>query len=535
MLSDANLKLLVAATKEPARLDSRAPNWEKLEHYSNGDFWGESGAYWRGRKPKAGGLDEVQKLFIADDRISAGLNRFVSASLGKDPEWNTRNLDASATGDQSASLEFENALTTWHEDSDLHSELKRFARFALVYGKASLKVYIPDVYADELTASDLPAALEFVHVLALPPSSAGTLRDVHNRTLAHWHLYTVTVEEKTAQRLEVHTPEDVTTYALDGSSLTALSPATANPLFDAARRRRPRFMMLEITRDQGALLTTALLDKQDALNESWTNLKRNDQLAGYRSIITTNASDPVDEDNNPIAWTFGPARVQSLQGVVSKGDAASPEAIATPGVIVVDPVNPLESSIPTINALSDAMLEELDQLWTRVSAVNASGESKRETRRSFDKRVIETAADILNALKFALETAVSLAASIKQNPKEYDRIVINPVLFLDVERGNLEVFKSLVGAYKDNLVSLETLIAANPAVDDASAELERLRVPPRLTPDRADTAVTSARISRQAALEGQGYTPEQAAVIVAAILEEAQMIAGGIAPGSGAA
>ncbi|NJK45830.1 MAG: hypothetical protein HC933_17575, partial [Pleurocapsa sp. SU_196_0] len=269
------------------------------------------------------------------------------------------------------------------------------------------------------------------------------------------------------------------------------------------------------------------------LNESWTNLKRNDQLAGYRSIITTNAEDPTDDNGKPIPWTFGPARVQSLQGVIARGDEANPEAIATPGVIVVDPVNPLESSIPTITTLVEAILEQLDQLWTRSSSQNVSGESKRESRKAFDKRVIETAGGLVRALQWALETALALAATVNNRRDPYARYRINPKLFLDVERGNLELFKALLTGYERNVVSLEALVLANPGVEDAAAELQRLHAPARLTPALADAAIASGRLSRQAALENGGYAPEDATRIVAQSLEEAQMLQGGVASNGG--
>jgi hypothetical protein len=289
-------------------------------------------------------------------------------------------------------------------------------------------------------------------------------------------------------------------------------------------------MLLETRRIGGSLLTTSLLDRQDSLNESWTNLKRNDQLAGYRSIITTNAEDPTDDDGNPIPWTFGPARVQSLQGVLTKGDSEVPEGIATPGVIVVDPVNPLESSIPTIAKLEESLLKTLDQLWTQSGVQATSGESKRESRKAFDKRVIEGSTLVIRATQWSLETALALAANLEGQPDRYDVIRVHPKLFLDVERGNLELFKTLITGYERNVVSLETLVLANPGVEDAAAELQRLQAPQRLTPERADAAVVSGRMSRQAALENAGYDPTDAARIVAQALEEATMMQGGTSP-----
>lgn len=546
MLNETNMRLLLETIQDPrgrgpqdaTTLDARAPDFERLEHYSIGDFWGVGGKYWRGRIPKTGGLDDVQKLFVADDRINAAVDRLVSAIVGRDPEWDIAEPGAKPDAEDSPLVTaLEAVLSDWHEDADLHRELKRFTRLVQVYGRASLKVYIPDAYSDLArrgATRETAMALELIHVLALSPRHAGALRDAHNRVIAHWHRYTVLEEGKNIERLEVHTPEDVATYNLAGSALQLIAPPLPNPLYDKLRRRRPRFMLLEVALEGGGAFTTSVLDKQDALNEAWTNLKRNDQLAGYRSIITLNALDPVDDDGNPIPWTFGPARVQSLKGIITKGDAEVPEGVAMPGVVVVDPVDPLKSSIPNIEKLTEAILDAFDQLWTHTSTGhNTSGESKRESRRAFDKRVIEAAGFTAAALRWALETATSLAAWLEGNPEAYKELRFNPKLFLDVERGNLELFKSLVEASDRGLVSLETLVNANPGVEDQAAELQRLARPPRLSPARADAAVTSQRLSRQAALENAGYTPEDAAKIIAAAINEGTALASGTGPSGG--
>jgi hypothetical protein len=567
MLTEQQLRLLIATVSNQNTTstgNTRAVTTEKLSSYASGDFWGTSGEYWRGRKPAATSkgavpLSDVANLFVADDRINTGISRFVSAALGRDFEWDAQDKTKIEQTDNEAGSfveEVESGLSEWHTDALLHREIKNAARWQYVYGSSSIKVYVPDVYADIARAGScktLLEALEYIHVLAIKPDSAGVMLDPHNRELAHWHRYTIiridnnaketvllTPETSNAainnpvEMLEVHTPEDVIVYNITGGVAVPDTEPVPNPLFDVTRKRRPKFLMKRVRRDEGSILTPSILDKQDGLNESWTNLKRNDQLAGFQSLITINATEPVDSAGDPIPWTFGPARVINLQGVVTKGDEANPEGIANPSVQVIGPVNPLESSIPTIDKFVEAILDGFDQAWTQTSALRASGVSKVESRKAFDKRVIEEAGVMVEAVRWTLETALALAAWLEGQPGKYKDIAINPKLFLDVERGNLELFKALVPAFEKNLVSLEALVLANPGVEDQAAELQRLSRPPKLTPGSADTAVTTNRMSRQAALENQGYLPADATAIVKAALEEAQMLAGGTAPPGGA-
>jgi hypothetical protein len=505
----ALLKLALASTSKAVKSDDvgRTRSPQRLHDYSHGEQWG-NGTYWKGRRPKASSegtsdLTEVRKLFTQDDQLGPALNRLVAGMLARDPEWDAERVtpaatatarpdgqDAQATGATTAGeteatdaelVEVVEALSTWHEDANLHGTLKDAAYGMLAQGRGFLRINIPREYAlqglaREGGATDLVSALELIHIHFVDATQAGVLIDEHGRQVGYYYAYDEVTDGRTRHLIELHSPEFIETYLWESNELTLISEEgggdTPNLLYDPLRLRRPHYQMLALERDGGSALTLSSLDKQDALNVSWTNLRRNDDLAGFRSLILFNADEPVDEEGKPTYYRMGPSLVQNIRGVPLKVDASgNPEQVASPSALVVDPVDP-DTFLKTIEALRLAILAEFDQTWTLADAKAVSGDSKKESRAAFEKRLSLEAPPIDRALAWALDTTYRLACKLAgQEPLALTFI---PRLFLDVSKGDLASFQANVQAHGLGLASRETVVDSNPSVVDAGQELARL-------------------------------------------------------------
>jgi hypothetical protein len=487
----ALLKLALASTTKTVKSEDvgRTRSPQRLHDYSHGEQWG-NGTYWKGRRPKTDDLTEVRKLFTQDDQLGPALNRLVAGMLARDPEWDAERVEPMAASEgapaetEATDAELDEvveALTTWHEDAGLHGTLKDAAYGMLAQGRGFLRINIPREYALQGLAreggvTDLLSALELIHIHFVDATQAGVLIDEHGRQVGYYYAYDEVTDNRTRHFIELHSPEFIETYLWENNELTLITEDgggdTPNLLYDPLRLRRPHYQMLALERDGGSALTLSSLDKQDALNVSWTNLRRNDDLAGFRSLILLNADEPVDEDGKPGYYRMGPALVLNARGLPLRLDASgNPEQVATPGVVIVDPVDP-ETFLKTIEALRLAILAEFDQTWTLADAKAVSGDSKKESRAAFEKRLSLEAPPVDRALAWALDTTYRLACKLAG--REPLALTFIPRLFLDVSRGDLQAYLANVQAHGLGLASRETVVDSNPSVVDAGQELARL-------------------------------------------------------------
>lgn len=499
---DANTLTRLQAALRRTEKESKDPNGHrtnlrKLQDYARGEQFGSRMQYWRGREPiNTDKWESIRKLATSDDQIGPALDRVISGILGRDPEWTLRAgenpvtsalLDdeaAEASGEDLALAlwlqELEQAGTVWHKDAELFKALREALRAALWAGQSSLRVYIPSEYADEAMAGSQPSladALELIHVQAVTALEGGPVTDGHGRTVAHWYAYTATEADRKVPHVELHTPQWIQHYRVEGLNLVEVGDPVENPLFDERKRRRPNYLMHTLTREGGTAITSSIIDAQDGLNIEKTNMRRNSDMAGFRSIVTFNAESPVDEDGNPAQWTIGPDVVVELRGVSTGVDAQTGEGdgIATPSAMVIDPVDP-SVFLKATDSWKAQILEAFDQAHILAKFNAVSGESKRESRDDFDKRLIKESEMVARALAWVIPTALRFAAFLTSDTEAeaLKDLTADPRLYLDVSRGNLNTFRELAGVYALGLVSRETVVEANPAVTDAQAELKRL-------------------------------------------------------------
>ena len=506
-------KLLTALLTLRDRRDPspRALTDSKRWAFARGDYVGENYAYWTGLIPKT---DEAKaewaKTIVTEDVIGPCLNRIVGGMLGKDWEWTL-----SVGGGDALTPDEERvaALSDWHRDADAWGVLKELAFGTLALGSGSLRVYIPDAYAEEAqqgAVTDLRGALERIHVMFVPaaPSAdlgdGGAIRDEYGREVGYFYRYAYTPpgETRSETRIEIHTAQEVAVFKLEGGRYEAVSPPVPNPLYDPALIRRPRFLMLEVSRDGGSTITQSAADLASDLCVTLTNRRRNSDLGGHRQYVTIDAQDPEDEQGNPMPYTFGPRSVASVKSLTVDVAGTPLQAPMKASVQVFDPVTPavfLEHAADVRRALH----AHFDQLWVLIGESNLSGESRRESRLTFDMRLRMEAEPLYRAAKWLIETVLQLAAAMLGKPALAEGVSCQPQLFLQTTPADVTTFEALRAAQAAGQYPMMSLLENAPGLADPAAALAQLEQ------ERASNVRAAAE------LFAQGVLPRATALTVA--------------------
>lgn len=481
-----------------SRALQRVPDLTKRRDYAHGEQF-RGGQYWRGRKPKGANFSEILKLYKQNNQISRCLRTIVSGILGKDPEWDLQRRTGkdksgnpkTVTSKTNRVLKaLEASVGDWHDDADVQRVLEE-AKFVEQWGgSCCLRLYIPDEFTEEVevaqgSVKSLEEALELLFLQVVEPGEGGAIRDDHDRIIGYYYLFKESddAEDEAGQdRIELHAPER--TYILD-SNYNVLTDdegnerSGPNPLFDPARRRRPRFMMFEMRRKDGPSVTPDVMDAQDALNVSGTYQRRNEDIAGFRSLVTINAKNPTDAEGKDTTWKLSADVTLDLRGIdldpletdYGTGLPNTQARVATPGWGVIEPVDPAHFQKSESGYKAD-IYDHFDQMHLYSPFLAISGEAKREDRAPYEKRIITESITVADALAWAIETPLAVAGWL--SGEDVSGITCKPRLYLDVSQGSIDLWSALVSGYPDS-VSLETLVQVNPAVTDVETEMERLK------------------------------------------------------------
>lgn len=461
-----------------AALSAGTASLDLLHSYANDDQYGFNGRNWKGRKPADGSEAEFLTMLVRNDQIGPAMRREVEAQFAKAPEW-----DASQNGTKlDPSSDLVKAMTQWHEDAGLTAAAKDAARIYWWSGQMVGRVYVPSEYAEDLLKNPpktLEEALELIHVQAVDPRHGGPLTDQHGRTLGYWYRYVSADDQgKDVQLVEVHTPEKVFTFRSEDGKLTLTDDPADNPYAGTGQgKRRANYLMWHADREGGSSITPTVMDHQDRLGVTTTYMGRNDDQTGYRQIIVSNAEQFVDEEGRPMPFPMGPGVAVALMGTLkySEHDISTQQDVIPsmerhePKWQVIDPLNPQDYHVPSIVAWKTSILERLDQLWTLSPESQVSGESKRQSRKPFDRRASFAGQDMGLFLAWALRSALVLASQMIGS-REHEGMTFIPKVFLDVDAANLEELRVKLNMWQAGALTLTTLLEATPGVGDAAKE-----------------------------------------------------------------
>lgn len=447
------------------------------DYVHDNQLGGPGSGYWKGRKP-AEGTDEslFDDMLVVDDQIVPAMSREVDALFARDPEWDATQ---GATTIESGPLITE--MTDWHAEAQLPAAAKDAMRYRWWSGLGPGRVYIPDEYADQLkNARTLADALAVIHVQAVDPREGGPIRNVHGRTLGYWYAYTKERDGETLDALDVHLPDRIFTLLRPpGGTYQLEQDPTPSPFGTQGRTHRAEYLMWHVERDGGSSITVSVRHAQDRLNVATTYMGRNDDQTGYRQFIVSNAEQPTDKKGNPTAFPMGPGVAVNVRGL-RKSSKDRPPSTGNdlerhePTWQVVEPLSPEEFHLPSIGHWKRTLLEKLDQLWTLSPETQVSGESKRQSRKPFDRRVAYAGQDLGTWLACALRAALMLAQQITGS-SDFADVRFSPKLFLDVDAANLEELRVKLQMWESGALTLVGLLEATPGVTDAQKMAKELQ------------------------------------------------------------
>ncbi len=198
---------------------------------------GDTGIYWRGRRPKSGDFKEIEKLIVEADQISPCLNTQRGGIIGKDFEWsavipggttNENGEEVDLAADHEGAMpelrEASAAMSSWHRESGLHNAAKQIENARQWGGLSTFRVYIPDVWQDvayQGSCDTLEEALELIHVQALDKLQAGPVEDEHGREVGYFYRWSDREDGLLVNHVELHTPRYI--YRLQATGTDAWS------------------------------------------------------------------------------------------------------------------------------------------------------------------------------------------------------------------------------------------------------------------------------------------------------------------------
>jgi len=493
MEPDAILKAVQEARKAALKVeaDPRLLTNVKRRDFAQGEQIGKNLEYYPGLIPEDPDEREAfKKRLMVLALIGPALNNFTTHTLGRDPEW------TASAGEDGKPLEPDDervkALSIWHKGNGrVHAELKRADQHMRWGGVAYLWMYTPDVYRVlsggqlQRNAPTYAEALELIRLDALDATQAGAVEQ-DGVKLAYWRSYSVTVDGKAQNRIEVHTRQEITVYVEDGDKLVPASDVgenpRPNPLHDPARPLRFPALMYEMKREEGPQVTQSMVDVQNATNTTAMNVLRNNNLGGWRQYYTLNAARPVDDvTGEKTNYRFGPSRVLDIQADYLRNADGTPLLNATGDPIMltasVGTFDPVNSQFMREDAdwYERKLLGQLNQLWTLAAEAAISGESRKQSRRAFDLSLPAEAQPARDALQWIIQTADHFAQWVMGQDVPTDPITVDARLFLDVDAVDLETLKQLDLMHSAGKISLETLLESTPGVTDVAKELERIK------------------------------------------------------------
>jgi len=432
---------------------------------------------------------EIERIFAPVNAVAEVTQRHAAAVLGHEPAWSfapvrpLKDGEEPTAAEQALIAEAEAALTVWWDARGAHTTLQAACIALLLAGRAPLRLFVPAGLLEttetglRVPTAPLDASLARIYLETPDPTACRVVRDP--LTLAEAGVYHYNDDDGN-ERAEM-------TY-LDTDGKTIVRVLGGDDEQAAALDLGGRLTIYEQRGDM--LITEPVRRQQDHLNMHHTMMGRNGVLAGFVSRIFFNAQLPEVLD-------IGGGTTNNIVGVPIYDQAGQPAGYATPNYVREEPVSPV-TFIEAQRATKFALLEQTHQLHALLDGDGAlSGESRKQARADFELSILPTAAQAARAIRWLLETALTMAAAFSGQAGRYAGL--RAVVTLRTDTGPVSADDQQ--AARENkaagLLSLATAMA-RVGVDDPDAEAaaiaaeqaERADAAPRAPTDTAEEGDT---------------------------------------------
>lgn len=480
----------------------------KATLFHAGDHW-QNGHGFNGQLPPTSYpgaktiKDDIKKRFESENAIKSVIETHRDGVLGREPLWSflpaagkkktTRTVVPE--GDQeNAPASFEETtaetLTPWWNDREALTDLQKTADILTLEGIAVRRLFFPKgrlPESGELTAPNLPAALDFLFFETLHADVAGVFTDPETQKQIGVYLF----EETDADGGVISSCAELSYLDDLGNTACRVVRDKGEPEEFGPFRLGGRLLLHEVRR--APLITEAVQSIQKALNLAQTMMTRNVCMAGARERTISNAQPPkrkrriqsaADPDKTvdvleSATYDTGGGAVMFLMGYPKYGADRTIIGYTEPSVDISDPAS-VEVFVQTRATKREAILSQCHQEHILITGdATASGVSRKQAEKGFQRSLKETKTPLDASGRWQLEASLRMAAQILGESEKYLGLRADFNCLLDVgepepdDRRVVMEMRKPGGASNTPLISDET--ARNMVgIDDAAAELARI-------------------------------------------------------------
>ncbi|MBA3890778.1 MAG: hypothetical protein H0X64_09610 [Gemmatimonadaceae bacterium] len=485
---------------------ARREHLRALEEFILTDQW-QGGDGWTGPHPvdlpsgtKRDITTLIERQFVSRNILAEVVTRHRDGVVGLEPRWEF----AQRTGRKKLTDEAEAALTSWWDDTGIPAVLQAAVRTLLFSGekdgkrhivgpgRSPLRMHIRSRSVDDSgrvpRRASLEEALADISVHAAAPYAAGIVRNEDGDAIATHYAYGAGDDARVevtgvAWVLRSNGFTVPSEYPPDATVVLVLKK-NGDVVDDAGYALGGRLLMHEMEREP--LVTPAAISQQKLINKAYTMMSHNLDIAGFTERTLLNAQMPghyVDEAGQRVSsddgGTFvpdplhvGAGATNFFAGIASVDDNGVTR-YANPSVVYRDPVNP-EAFTRTIDAAEIAVLKEAKQLHVALAGDGvASGASRIQAANDFVGSLETTAVEVQKAVRWALDTALSLASVLMGAPSRYEELRPVVTARLSAVQPTPEDVKATIDKKIAGLVSRQTAMS-EVGVEDVDAEIKKI-------------------------------------------------------------
>lgn len=479
-----------------------------LDFY-NGDHW-QRGKGWSGPIVETTDpnyettLLKIEGGFVSKNAVAEVTDRHVAGVIGKRPKWSVglkrplKEGDSPTANEQALIDEAQQLLSSWLDgqhgiaprspDSSeirlagVHEVLQMAVTSMLLTRRGVLRLFVnpSQMVQDDMGNTAVvqePVEKSVFKILVANPSSTQAAVVVDDESMATCGVYVYKMSDgREYVELSYLNEAGETVTRILGTTktnrrITPVSEAWILPL-------NGRLTLFEMQRVE--LIGEQVRQEQKALNKAKTMQSFNLDGAGFLERIFTNAQMPgawEDDPENPGKEVFvpgkfkiGAATANFLQGIELTNPKTGERSITTPGIFYREPGEP-GSFIKSSEDYYRGILEEVDQLHVAISGdATASGESRKQAKDDYRKSLDLTKPQVEAALRWLLETVLSMTAVFAGSPGRYDNLRITAECHIDLGAVSVEDIRVISQARQDGLLSQQTAVS-RAGVDDPTAEI----------------------------------------------------------------
>lgn len=465
---------------------------------------------------------EVKNGFATQNVIEEVVDRRVDGILGREPIAQLLPKDGSELSETQKQQveEIWGAVTEWWNKREMLSMMKECFVGSSLERRSELRPFVPKIAYDSngglKNVSTIAEALDLLHFQIISPASAGVF--LEDDSLKPYSVYEYEKEDERIIEVSMtdetgfthlskikekvvssfitnNFPNSLGSYAdktwyqqvLEAAKKLVNKDALSDEFIYAPLDLGGKLYLFELDLKR-PFVSDPMKSLQKQISLDKTMQGRNTYTAGFRSKHWLNARPPttskkIEDSSQPTGYRTETVNLPMkdgagvngfVQGTLIRNDAGDVIGIATPNVVITDPVS-VQTFIDSKNDNRAGILAMADQLHILLSdSATASGFSRQQARAEFQKSLNDVKPNIDAMGRWIIEFAVMFAAnltnqveSFKQYRCDFNSIVDAGVLSPEEKDDNRK-------AYEAGEISLTTLQSRN-GVEDVDAELIQIK------------------------------------------------------------